>query len=625
MDRNTIIGLTLITGILVGYSYLMRPSAEEIRTMKQQQDSLRASQVEMTKVSSTRDSVQGAVLPLTQNPEATDSARLASFSDNFGSFAAAAQGPNEWVTLENDVIKVVLSTKGGRPWSVELKNYKRSDASKLILFSGDSAVFGLDFFAQNKAISTNDLYFTPVGTERHITVDKDSASFAMRLYAGDDAYIEYLYTLRAGMYMMGFDIRTHNMDQVIERNVNSLDFRWQAFMPRQEHGAQNENTYTTMYYKFLNDDVESLNASKEVVEENIATKVSWIAFKQQFFSSVLIAGKSFSSVQLKQEKLLDQQRYLKNYSATMTLDYDGRASDQVIPFSIYFGPNHFQTLRKYKMDLDKLVPLGGSFLRWFNQYLVIPIFNWLNTFIGSFGIIILILTIIVKLILLPLTYKSYQSMAKMRVVKPFVEELTKKIPADKTMERQQATMALYKKAGINPMGGCLPMLVQMPVLFALFRFFPSSIELRQEGFLWATDLSTYDSIFHLPFTIPMYGDHVSLFVILMTVATYINMKMSSGQESSAMPGMKTMMYMMPVTFMVFLNNFSSGLTYYYFLANLFTIGQNYLFKQFIDEEAIIKKIQLATSGKGGSAPVKKSGFQKKLEEMAKQKGYKPKK
>jgi len=628
MDRNTIIGILLITGLLIGYSVLMKPSEAQIREMKRQQDSLDRVRTEVvagqaTLGAASASDVVSAADSLTQTGDSLSLEDTAMVRAS-GAFAPATIGANEWITLENSVMKVIFSTRGGRPWSVELKDYKRYDGSPLILFSGDSTVFGLNFFAQNRQVSTNELFFTPVGNQRHITVERDSSSLVMRVYASEDAYIEYVYTMYPGEYMLGFDVRMSGMDQVIARNINSLDFQWQQFSPRQEKGAENENNYTAIYYKFLNDDVEDFSAAKDLVEEHIINKTSWVAFKQQFFSSVLISGKGFESSQLRQEKLPDQSSHIKFYSAGLTLAYDARVREQVLPFSLYFGPNHFQTLRKHGQDLEKLVPLGGSMIRWFNRYLVIPVFNWLNTFISSYGIIILILTIIVKIILLPLTYKSYLSMAKMKVVKPFVDEVTKKIPADKAMEKQQATMNLYKKAGINPMGGCLPLLVQMPVLFALFRFFPSSIELRQEGFLWATDLSTYDSILTLPFEIPFYGDHVSLFTILMTAVTYISMKMTSGQENTAMPGMKTMMYMMPVMFMVFLNNFSSGLTYYYFLANVITIAQNYTFKKFfVNEQEIIRKIQLATSGKGAKEPVKKSAFQKKLEEMAKKKGYKP--
>jgi YidC/Oxa1 family membrane protein insertase len=288
---------------------------------------------------------------------------------------------------------------------------------------------------------------------------------------------------------------------------------------------------------------------------------------------------------------------------------------------LYYGPNHISTLRKEGFDLEKLVFLGKNIIGWINRFVIIPVFNWLEKYIASYGIIILILTILIKIVLFPLTFKSYQSTAKMQVLKPQIEELGKKFPKkEDAMKKQQATMDLYKRAGINPMGGCLPMLLQMPILFAMFRFFPVSIELRQEHFLWATDLSTYDSILALPFTIPMYGDHISLFTLLMTASTLLTMKMTGSTPGQDQPGMKLMMYMMPVMFMVMLNNWSSGLTYYYFLANILTYLQNIVSKRFIDDKKV-----LATLEENRKKPLKKSKWQQRLEEAAKQRGIQPSK
>lgn len=419
--------------------------------------------------------------------------------------------------------------------------------------------------------------------------------------------------------MVGFRIHYVNMDKVIDSNQREPDLVWDMVVPRQERGAANENNYTNIHYKFVADDDEAFSAGKEEESKSLSTKLKWIAFKQQFFSSVLIAGDAFENADLKSVKAADTSKYLKQYSANIGLNYQSGANFTV-PMSFYFGPNHYPTLKKYNLDLEKLVFLGRNIIRGINKFVIIPIFNWLNHFISNFGIIILLLTIIIKIGLFPLTFKSYQSQAKMRVLKPQVDEINKKIPKEKAMERQQAMMALYKKAGVNPLGGCLPMLLQFPILIAMFRFFPTSIELRQHGFLWADDLSTYDSILSLPFNIPFYGNHISLFTILMTVTTIISMKMSQQTQMSdaQMPGMKTLMYIMPVMFMFFLNNFSAGLTYYYFLANVITIGQNELFKRMIDEEKLLKKIQ-ANKAK----PVKKSKFQERLENMAKQRGYQP--
>jgi YidC/Oxa1 family membrane protein insertase len=385
------------------------------------------------------------------------------------------------------------------------------------------------------------------------------------------------------------------------------------FIPRQEKGMENENNYTSINFKYYQDEVEEFSPRKDIEEQNAKTQVSWIAFKQQFFSSVLMAEESFDNADIRSEKITGSTEFLKKYDATIGLTYINNSENQTYPLAFYFGPNHYSTLKKYGNDLERLVPLGGAVSRFISRYIIIPAFNFLHRFITNYGIIILLLTIFIKILLMPFTYKSYMSMGKMKILKPMVDEINERIPSTKAMERQQATASLYKRAGVNPMGGCLPLLLQFPILFAMFKFLPSSIELRQQGFLWANDLSTYDSILSLPFTIPFYGDHVSLFTILMTVTTLISTKMSSASTDNSMPGMKAMMYVMPIMFMFLFNNFSAALTYYYFLTNVITIGQNYIFKGMIDEEKFLREVQ-AAKGK----PVKKSKFQERLELMAKE-------
>jgi YidC/Oxa1 family membrane protein insertase len=337
---------------------------------------------------------------------------------------------------------------------------------------------------------------------------------------------------------------------------------------------------------------------------------------------LLIADSAFLNGLVTSHQFEDTAKYLKRFTAKTTLPYNNKAEEN-IGFKYYFGPNHFTTLKKIGMELEELVDLGGWIFKWINRYVIIPIFNWLDNFIGSYGIIILLLTIIIKIVLFPLTYRSYQSQAKMKVLKPQIDELNKKFPKEKAMEKQRAQMALYKKAGVSPMGGCLPLLLQMPILIAMYRFFPTSIELRGESFLWAQDLSTYDSIANLPFSIPFYGDHVSLFTLLMTATTILTMRFSNqtSASSSQMPGMKSMMYVMPFMLLFILNGFSAALTYYLFLSNLITVGQNAISKKFINEKEIIEKIN-----NNKKKPVKKSKFQAKLEEMQKQRGaHQPKK
>ncbi len=541
--------------------------------------------------------------------------------NKFGVFSKAAVGENEFITLENNKVELKISLKGGRVYSARLKDYRTYDSLPLILFSGDSTVFGLNFFtSDNKAVQTNNLYFTAVSEKRSYNVTTDPQSVYLRLMASDDRYIEYKYTLAPDKYMVDFDVTFKSMENIIAPNQNSLTFDWRMYIPQQERGRDNEENYSTIKFKYFQDDVDDigLRSKKESEKKDITTKLRWVAFQDQFFSSVLITNDFFLNGAISSTRTIGSPKYIRYYTSELGVPFNSEASN-TLSMKLYYGPNHITTLRKEGYELESLVFLGKNIIGWINRFVIIPIFNWLDNFIGSYGIIILILTLIIKIALFPLTFKSTQSQAKMQVLKPMVEELGKKFPKkEDAMKKQQATMDLYKRAGVNPMGGCLPMLLQMPILFAMFRFFPVSIELRQEHFLWATDLSTYDSILNLPFTIPMYGSHVSLFTLLMTASTLLTMKMTGSTPGSDQPGMKLMMYMMPIMFMLILNNFSSGLTYYYFLANMITFGQNYISKQFIDPDAVLAKLE-----ENKKKPVKKSNWQQRLEAAAKQRGINP--
>ncbi|MFU8844512.1 MAG: membrane protein insertase YidC, partial [Bacteroidales bacterium] len=381
----------------------------------------------------------------------------------------------------------------------------------------------------------------------------------------------------------------------------------------------------TVYYKFHEDDVDYLSETKND-SEDLVNRLKWVSFKHRFFSSTLIAKDYFSNAKVKAfEKEGGNDRYLRSMETDIGLPFN-LSSHEKIALAFYFGPNKFKTLRQYKLDLERQIPLGWSFflMAWINRYAVLPVFNFLENFGWNYGIIILVLTILLKIVLFPIAYKSYLSSAKMRVLKPEMEELAKKFPKkEDAMKKQQATMDLYRQAGVNPMAGCVPMLLQFPILIAMFRFFPSAFELRQQSFLWADDLSSYDSILDLPFTIPFYGDHVSLFTLLMTVSTILYTKVSQdmmGSTQQQMPGMKTMMYIMPVMFLGLFNNYASGLSYYYFLANVITFGQIYLIRKTIDESKIRKQIEI-----NKKKPKKKSKWQERLEAAAKQRGYKPSK
>jgi YidC/Oxa1 family membrane protein insertase len=652
MDRNTITGIILIFAIFIGFSvynnskmnkgykdavaiadsYYAKGDLENART--EYINALKFKPTEPVAISKVNEINQKLGLsPVTQKADTSSavqpnkalpvaaSQNIQSDSSQYGVFAASASGKNEFITLENDKVELKISLKGGRVYSARLKDYRTYDSLPMILFSGDSTVFGFNFFTtDNKAVQTNNLYFKPVADVKSLDASTEAKSLSLRLNASDNKYIEYTYSLAPGKYMLDFNVTFKSLEGIIASNQNSLTLDWKMYIPQQEKGRTNEESYTTIKYKYFQDDVDNLKlrSNKELEKADITTKLSWVAFQDQFFSSVLISNDFFLNGSVVSTKTPASPKYIRYFTSEVGVPFGQGASNE-IKMKLYYGPNSITILKKEGLELDKLVFLGKNIIGWINRFAIIPIFNWLDNFIGNYGIIILILTIIIKIVLFPLTFKSYQSQAKMQVLKPLVDELGKKFPKkEDAMKKQQATMDLYKRAGVNPMGGCLPMLLQMPILFAMFRFFPVSIELRQEHFLWATDLSTYDSILTLPFTIPMYGNHVSLFTLLMTASTLLTMKMTGSTPGSDQPGMKLMMYMMPVMFMLILNNFSSGLTYYYFLANMITYGQNVLSKRFINADAV-----LATLEENKKKPVKKSKWQQRLEEAAKQRGINP--
>ena len=534
-------------------------------------------------------------------------------SVDFGVFSNSTKGGNRFITLENNKLKLIISLKGGKVFTATLKDFKSSDEKPLVLFNGDSTLFGFNFFtSDNKAVQTNNLYFTSFSNQESFIASDKPQSVTLRLITSDDKYIEYKYTLAPDSYMVDFDVSFIKMEGIINLNQNSLTLEWEMYIPQQEKGRTNEERYTTIKFKNYQGDVDDLglNQSKELTSRDISTKLSWVAFQDQFFSSVLLTKDYFINGSFSSKKTLSSTNHLRYYTSEVRIPYKSYSSSP-IAMKLYFGPNHFTTLKNEGYALEKLISLGKNIIGGINRYAIIPIFNWLGRSIKNYGLIILILTIIIKLVLFPLTFKSYQSTAKMAVLKPMVDELGKKFPnKEDAMKKQQATMDLYKRAGVNPMGGCLTMLLQLPILFAMYKFFPVSIELRQEHFLWATDLSTYDSILQLPFMIPMYGDHVSLFTLLMTASTFLTMKMTGSSPGSDQTGMKFMMYMSPVMIMLFLNSVSSGLTYYYFLANILTYAQNIISKRFINTEAV-----LLTLEENIKKPIKKSKWQEKLESV----------
>ena len=551
------------------------------------------------------------------------------------SLTAAREAEAEEFIVENDVMAVLFSTRGGQIKGVTLKDYTQYGPRgkrdrKIEMMDPATARFGLSFYLKNglKNVPVNTLDY--VFTAQPVVGEADGAkSVVMRLPVAEGAYLEYRYLIYDTAaperdYLVDFDVRLVNMAPEMA-NQTQIQIDWANTTFQNEKGFQNENMYTTLSYRFPDEtSIEELGMSEGAKSKNISTQVNWVAFKQQFFSSVFIAPDNVSYANLAFDTAAPESSLLKTFTAQMGVPYTPQTEGY--DFAFYFGPNKYSILKKIgepggaDIYLERLVPLGWGIFGWVNRWCVIPVFDFLRNYIGSFGIIIFILVLLVKLVISPLTYKSYVSMAKMRLVKPQIDELAKKYPKpEDAMKKQQATMELYKKAGINPMGGCIPMLIQMPILIAMFRFFPASIELREQPFLWADDLSSYDSIVNLPFSIPFYGDHVSLFALLMAVSLFGYSWFNYQQTASSQPqmaGMKFMMvYMMPIMMLFWFNSYSSGLCYYYLLSNIFTIGQTLVIRRMVDDNKIhaIMQANAAKKSKG-----KKSKFQQRYEELMRQ-------
>ncbi len=645
MNKNTVIGLVLIFGILVGYMYIMQPSPEELAERKRIHDSI----MEVQRLQALRDSVDLSVadtVPEGVAPAAeaapTDVVDVMDSHDEAvpvlpsGPFGHAIAGEATHYFIENDQVRLKISSRGGNPVQVELPEYVTYDSLPLILFMEDGTDFSLGFFVGRHRKETRDHYFEPVFYDpvstdsSRLVMQGERLRFGMRLYAydapdsvtGRNPYIEFVYTLQAESHQVGFRIFFHEMDDLVAPQTEQMDLSWGANLRRQEKSVNPMNG-STIYYSELDGSVGSLSETR-TDDFAVPTRMKWLSFKQAFFTSVLIADDYFTRGEgrvMTREDLQDE-RYLRTMEALLGVPY--RSGDtSSINLSFYFGPNRYSLLREFDLALERQIPLGWSFflMQWINRGAVIPVFNWLETTGMGYGMIILILTILLKLVLFPIAYKMYISSAKMRVLKPEVDEINAKFPKkEDAMKKQQAVMALYRSAGVNPMAGCVPMLLQLPIILAMFRFFPASFELRQQAFLWADDLSSYDSILELGFNIPFYGSHVSLFTLLMTASmilyTKMNTQMMAG--SAQMPGMKMMLYIMPVMFLGIFNNYASGLSYYYFLANLITFAQMFIMRRFVDEDKLRAKIQA-----NKKKPKKKSGFQKRIDEAVKQRGYKP--
>ena len=616
MDKNSITGFVLIALLIFGFSWYNQKNVEETGAWNQEKETVTA--LEDIAGQMSQDANYAEIKAASDI--SVDSAALAS---QFGAFASSVRGTAQTIALENEVLSLTFSTKGGKIQSALLKDYKTYEEKPVILFEENTGNYSFTFVTANqRVITTDEMYFDVIQNKE---IDGNQV-LRMRLNAGNDAFMDFVYTIAPGSYVINFNIEQKNIASVLSPSSSAANLIWTQDLRRQEKGRVFEERYSNLYYKYLNDDVDYLKADKDQ-RETITGSLKWIGFKNQFFSSVMIAKTGFSNAVL-DSKVIKDGDYLKKFRSEAEIEVNTKEREMA-SFDFFFGPNLYPLLREIdkqygndsKLKLDKLVPLGASVFRWVNVYIVIPVFTFLGKYISNYGIIILLLTIFIKMIIFPFTFKSYLSQAKMRVVRPEIQEINDKYPGtENQMKRQQETMALYSKAGINPMGGCLPMLFQMPILFAMFQFFPSSIELRGESFLWAKDLSSYDSIVswntYIPLITPYFGNHISLFCLLMTATNliYIHLSMSANtMNQPGMGGMKVMQYMMPVMFMVFFNNYAAGLSYYYFVSLLITIGQTYMMRLFVNEEKMLAQMKA-----NAKKPKKKTGFMARLEEAQRQ-------
>lgn len=631
MDRNTLTGLLLIGAIVIGFSILNRPSEAEIEAAKRRNDSLEQVRVENEALLQKQIEAQQASSIVSDSTviESLENDSIKNLLDvnAYGVFAKAAASEGEIIKVENEVLTLYFNTKGGKIEKATLKNYDTYNGTPLTLIDSTSE-FNLNFFTKDsKNIYTDELVFETQESSTSIS-GEGSKSISFKLKVNDNQYLEHIYTIKGDDYMIDFDVNLVGLNDVVDTRSGELGLNWTVHAPNQEKSLKSQRDATTIFFQYKGDEMDDITPTSDE-REDYEADIKWVSLKQQFFNTTIIADDYFDKSRAFAELSTneDEVAYVRSLKTALTIPVSGAAIES-FGMSLYLGPNDYYVLSAYELGLENIINLGWGIFGWVNEFIVIPVFDFLDSFNWSYGIIILILTILLKLVLMPITYKTYLSGAKMRVLKPEINEINEKYKDD-AMKKQQAMMTLYRQTGVNPLSGCIPMLIQMPILIAMFRFFPSSIQLRQESFLWADDLSSYDSIYNFPegFEIPFYGDHVSLFTLLMAISlafyTRMNSSMSMGAAADGPMAaqMKIMTYMMPVMMLFFFNSYSAGLSYYYFLANVISMGQTLLIRKvFINEDAIRSKIE---KNKKRPAAKKKSGFQKRLEDMAKQKGYQP--
>ena len=622
MDKKSLIGLGLIAGILGIWLYISGPSKETVARNKAIKDSVALVQQKETAELMAKDAAAkkaGDTIKINASDltisALTDSAKTALLTDQYKDFTPAVSGKEETFILENENIKATILNKGAQIIKVELKKYHRSGKTEpLILFDRDSTNFSLKLNAYDRSriFSTDSFYFR--------SAKQTPTSIDLKLETSQPgSYIEFSYSLKPNDYMVTSEIRFVGMEKIISQTEDQLQLNWAMLYPSQEKYIKKEKQAATIYFKQVENSPDYINAIKDEQKELNEADIKWISFKQQYFNSTIIANNTFAKGGsfIKTSGRPNSTEIVKAVSSEIGIPYQHLPNEK-FGFKFYFGPNDYKTLKTYGDDLEEMIPTGWSIFSYINKWMVIPLFDSLGFM--NMGIVILILTLIVKVLLLPIAYKTYMSGARMRVLKPETDALNAKFEKNADpMKKQQEQMALYRKAGVNPLSGCFPLLLQFPILIALFAFLPAAVELRQQNFLWATDLSTYDTIWdfgYVPFINWAYGDHVSLFALLMFVSTLVYTYMNSSmmpQQNNQMPGMKFMMYFMPVIFLAVMNDYAAGLSWYYFLANMFTFLQNWIMKKVISDTKI--RAELEANMK---KPAKVSTFSKRLEEMAKQ-------
>ena len=611
MNKNTIFGFILIGITLFGFTWYQSKEYEKQVAYQAQVDSIaraeRAAQYIADSIAGrlpVADTLAGGARPVYEAP-------VAIYKDSL--LEAAHSGQESIYTIANDKIEVAFTTKGAQPYSVKVQNYRTYDSTDLYLFKPGNSEMGIGIYT-GENINTKDFVFQ--------LTEKTDSSIVMRLPFRNGGYIQQKYTLRPGTFVVSNELSFIGMEGVIPRNVSYYDFDWDVTIPRMEKGYKNEVQYSKVDYYFGGDKKPEEIGRGRNADKRIENRVEWFAFQQQFFSAIMRPVNQFASGELAINFVEedDSSHNLMDCAAKMRGDFKV-SNNVVINNEFYFGPNHYKTLKSYGQKYEKIIPLGGWMVGWFTKWVIIPLFDFLHKFISNFGIIILLMTLFIKIVVLPFAYKSYSSSAKMQALKPEMDKINAKYPKQEdALKKQQATMDLYKRAGVNPMGGCLPMLLQLPILWAMFRFFPASIELRQQSFLWADDLSAYDTIPLLDFgtRIPLLGDHISLFALLMAVSMFFYSKITTqGQMSSNDPNTASMrfmsVWMMPIMMFFICNSLSSGLTYYYLLSNLITMIETWIIKKFfVRPEDVLAKLK-ASEGK----PQPKSKWQQRLEEAQK--------